>query len=197
MAETTDNFWFKRIKQSSLGVTIAAVAGLLVGMAATTDSIDKLSVWVGLKPNALQLAKESEKAQFSRDLTRLAWQRMFSMRRYVLALKENYSEGERSKEWEKYLSVLEIWNRELMVNILSLDQYYGSSKRDEFEGVIQPAFGQLHYCIESLRYPGAKVECKVSASKDVSAIEGAIDKLNGQLYRFVSGLPNKESKSGA
>ena len=121
MAETTDNFWFKRIKQSSLGVTIAAVAGLLVGMAATTDSIDKLSVWVGLKPNALQLAKESEKAQFSRDLTRLAWQRMFSMRRYVLALKENYSEGERSKEWEKYLSVLEIWNRELMVNILSLD----------------------------------------------------------------------------
>jgi hypothetical protein len=63
--------------------------------------------------------------------------------------------------------------------------------------VIQPAFGQLHYCIESLRYPGAKVECKVSASKDVSAIEGAIDKLNGQLYRFVSGLPNKESKSGA
>jgi hypothetical protein len=99
-------FWLDRIKDSSLGLTLAGVVGILAGIASTTDTVDKLAVWTGLKPNALQLAKADEKAAFSRQLTKAAWHRLFLMRRYVLAVNSNFSEADRAKEWDKYSVVL-------------------------------------------------------------------------------------------
>jgi len=190
--EQPRKFWLDKIKESTLGLTVAGAFGLLVGVASTTEAIDKLAVWTGLKANALQLAKADEKAAYSTQLTRAAWHRLFLMRRYVLAVKSNFSEGDRAKEWDKYSISLEAWNRDLMVNILSLSQYYGEAKRNEFENTIQPAFGKIHYCLEGLRYPSSGPICKVSSTRDIAAIERALDSLNGQLYCFVSGLPDRD-----
>jgi hypothetical protein len=51
--------WFGRLRASPIGLTITAIAALLIGTAAVTDATDKLLVWSGLKPNALQLAEDN------------------------------------------------------------------------------------------------------------------------------------------
>jgi hypothetical protein len=119
---------------------------------------------------------------------------MYLMRRYLLAVKSNYVESEIAKEWDRYLVALEEWNGNLMVNILSLNQYYGDEKRYEFEGKIQPAFGKIHYCIERLRDPKHSVACRLSEKPTVAEIEAAIDGLNVQLYCFVSGLSENRTR---
>lgn len=183
-----------RLRNSRLALAAVAIAGVLGGIASTTEAVDKITIWVGLKPNALQLARDHEKTQFSRDLTRAAWGRLFLMRRYLTGAQNNFSDAQREKEWERYSNALDEWNRDLMVNILLLQQLYGASKRKEFEERIQPAFGDLHRCLESLRHPSADLQCPLSASKDLAAIEKAINRLNAQLYCFVSGLPDKDTQ---
>jgi hypothetical protein len=88
---------------------------------------------------------------------------------------------------------LEEWNSDLMVNILSLEKYYGAEKSAEFEGSIQRGFGQVHYCLEGLRHPEGKINCALSPTRDLKSIEAGIDRLNSALYCFVSGLPDKDS----
>jgi hypothetical protein len=180
-----------RLRSSRLGLVAIVLAGVLGGIASTTEAVDKIAIWVGIRPNALQLARDHEKAQFSRELTKAAWSRLFLMRRYLLGAKNNYGEAQREKEWERYLTALDEWNRDLMVNILSLQQLYGTSKRREFEERIQPAFGHLHDCLEALRHPSSDWQCPLSATRDIAAIEKGMDRLNAQLYCFVSGLPEK------
>jgi hypothetical protein len=137
--------WIRKISQSPFGLTVAVLAGLLAGIASTTEAVDKIAIWIGLKPNALQLAKDDERAKFSRELTKAAWNRLYVMQRYVSATKNNYSQADRDKEWERYVTTLLEWNRDLMVNILSLDQYYGTAKRNEFEHGIQQQFWSIAF----------------------------------------------------
>jgi hypothetical protein len=177
-----------------MGLTIAALVGLLAGIATTTEAVDKILIWVGLKPNALQLAKDDERARFSRELAKAAWNRLFVMQRYVSAVKQNYPQIEQDKEWERYIAALLDWNRDLMFNILSLQQYYGTAKRNEFEYGIQPQFGQLHSCLAILRRPSPKVRCPLSETNDIAVIESGFETLNNDLYCFVSGLPDKNQQ---
>src|SRR5262245_2925878 len=78
--------WFVRLRSSPVGLTVSALVALLIGAAAATDAFDKLLIWSGVKPNALQLAEDNDRGRFSRDLTRSAWRRLFWMRRQVLAM---------------------------------------------------------------------------------------------------------------
>ena len=72
------------------------------------------------------------------------------MQRYLSAVTDNYPQMEQDKEWERYTTALLDWNRDLMFNILSLQQHYGTAKRNEFEYAIQPQFVKLHFCLGSL-----------------------------------------------
>jgi hypothetical protein len=183
--------WLSRIRNSSFGLTLIALAGIAAGVASTTEAVDKIAISVGLKKNSLQLAQDDEKAKFSRELIRLTWQRLYLMRRYVLAIEQNYSSAERDKDWDRYLAVLEAWNRDLMVNILGLNQHYGEAKSADFEHGIQPQFGALHYCLESLHTQGSKLTCKLSSTKDLGAIKRGLDGLNVDLYCFVRAIDAK------
>ena len=185
--------WFARLKRSRIGLTVAAIVVLLSGAAAFTDATDKLLVWTGVRPNALRLAEDDVNGQFSRNLTRAAWRRMFWMRRLVLASQADFPEQEKNETWAAYLKAVEEWNSDLMFNILTLEKYYGAGKRAEFELGIQRGFGQVHYCLEGLRHPEGKITCALSPTRDVKSIEDGIDRLNSALYCFVSGLPDKEN----
>lgn len=183
--------WLRSLKGSTLGLSVTAIAGILIGAAATTDAVDKLLIWGGLKPNALELAQDDARGRFSRDITRAAWRRLFLMRRLLLAFRSDFLEDEKDEIWRSYLKSLEEWNSDLMVNILSLQRYYGTEKRDQFERQIQGQFGRIHNCLESLRHPEGKVACRISPTRDLNSIAAAIDRLNASLYLFVSGLPDK------
>jgi hypothetical protein len=50
------------------------------------------------------------------------------------------------------------WNRNFMVNILSLDQYY-KTKRSEFEHLLQPRFVLIDRCLRAIRRSSANDGC--------------------------------------
>jgi hypothetical protein len=189
--------WFRRLERSPWGLTIAALGGILTGLAASTAAIDNLLTFTGLKhseqQNALMVARDDERARFSRDLTRAVWHRWFAMNRYVSTVEAGYSAPDQDGAWDRYATVFEEWNRDLMVNILSLEQHYqGTPKRDEFENRIQPAFGRLHACLEGLRRPKTTITCKLSPTRDIAVISEELKRLNRDLYCFVTGLPRKD-----
>jgi hypothetical protein len=93
--------------------------------------------------------------------------------------------------WERYATVFEEWNRDLMVNILILQQQYGTTKRDQFENIIQPGFSSVHECLEGVRRPSTTIACPLSATHDIKVINGSLDRLNQDLYCFVTGLPER------
>jgi hypothetical protein len=190
MSETGEAHWLRRLRQSPAGLAVVAIGLILTGLATWTQAIDTLLVFIGAKPNALQISRDDERARFSRDLARAAWHRWFAMRRYVSTVEAGYPASDQDRAWERYAAIFEEWNRDLMVNIVSLEQHYQKRKRDQFEIIIQPAFANIHRCLEGLRRPQTTIVCNLSATRDIAAINEALDRLNQQLYCFVTGLPN-------
>ncbi|WP_424361368.1 hypothetical protein [Methylocystis parvus] len=185
--------WFKRLRTSPLGLSVTAIGLILIGVGSFSDSIDKVLVSVGLRPNALRLAEDDARGQFSRELARSAWRRLFWMRRLVLSEKANFPEAEKSETWAAYLKSLEDWNAELMVYIMTIKKYYGDAKALEFQRDVQSKFGKIHYCLEAVRHRTDVIECSVSKEKSLDKINNSIDDLNASLYCFASGLPSKNS----
>src|SRR5262245_55335088 len=131
----------------------------------------------------------------SREFTRAAWHRLFAMQRYVSMVEAGYPANDQDRAWERYAAIFEEWNRDLMVNILSLEQHYSAyGKRDEFENMIQPAFGRIHACLEGLRRPGTTIACSLSDTRDIKIIKEALDSLNQHLYCFVTGLRREDGR---
>jgi hypothetical protein len=183
--------WFHHLRRSPWVLTIVAVGAILTGLAAWTQAIDTLLLFTGVKPNALQLARDDERARFSRDLTRAAWHRLSAMRRYVSTVEAGYPALDQDRAWERYAAIFEEWNRDLMVNILSLEQHYhGYGKREQFEKVVLPTFATIHQCLEGLRRPTTTIDCELSKTRDIDVINQALERLNQDLYCFVFGLPD-------
>jgi hypothetical protein len=153
------------------------------------------------------VARDDERARFSRDLTRAMWHRWFTMNRYLSTIEAGFPGLDQDRAWDRYATVFEEWNRDLMVNILSLEQYYqGTLKRDQFENRIQPMFRRLHACLQGLRrpetatkccpYPEPKArECEQSSTpptRDLDRIRIEMGRLNQDLYCFATGLPRND-----
>ncbi|ARO32335.1 hypothetical protein NXC14_PA00038 (plasmid) [Rhizobium sp. NXC14] len=183
----------ERVRGSTLILAFGALAGALTVSASTTDSVDKLLVWAGLKKNALQLAEDDKRGEFSRALTRLAWKRLFWTRRVILTEKYSYDQSEKDKTWDAYLTTVDAWNENLMINIVGLNRYY-LGKGEVFEGSIQPKFGTIHYCLERIRHPSSNIECKLSPDSSIGSLETAVDELNFSLYGFVCGLSDEDQR---
>jgi hypothetical protein len=102
---------------------------------------------------------------------------------------------DQDRAWERYAAIFEEWNRDLMVNILSLEQHYHRyGKREQFENVILPAFTTIHKCLEGLRRPTTTIDCEISKTRDINVINKALERLNQDLYYFVFGLPDPKQE---
>jgi hypothetical protein len=102
-----------------------------------------------------------------------------------------YPALDQDRAWERYAAIFEEWNRDLMVNILSLEQHYhGYGKREQFEKVVLPTFTTIHKCLEGLRRPTTTIDCELSKTRDIDVINQALERLNQDLYCFVFGLPD-------
>ena len=110
------------------------------------------------------------------------------MFRYVALVKENNPDSDREAVWTKYQEVLTDWNRDLLVNEISVLQYYGDVKSDDFFR-IQQQFTILHSCLESLRTPKSSFSCRLSPDRDIAAINKGIAHLRHAIYCFANGLP--------
>jgi hypothetical protein len=182
----------RRIRTSSIGIFFAFLVGAIVALASTFDAADRLLVRFKIVPDALQLGHEDARSKFSRDLLRAAWGRWFLMQRYISAVEVELSSEDKSKIWVRYLEARDEWNRDLMVNILSIGQFYGADKRELFEGPIQSAFGSIHLCLASLHYDRPSISCAISTSRNVKEINRAHERLNRLLYCFATGLSDRD-----
>jgi len=194
--EADETGWIGRVRRSHIVVTMAALGGLVVGIASTTEAIDKIAIWTGLKPNALQLAADDARARFSRELSRAAWYRYYLMFRYLALVKGKNPESDRERVWNKYQEALEDWNRDLVLNELSLRQYYGGEKSSELKHRIQPQFSKLHSCLEGLHAPQSTFPCPLSPGRSIPVIEKGLDHLRHDIYCFVMGFPETNAAPG-
>ncbi|WP_375304418.1 hypothetical protein WI560_19205 [Bradyrhizobium sp. A11] len=186
----TEARWLANWGRSRIGLSLTAVAALVASLAAFSESTDKIAIWVGLKPDSLQIAQDGERAKFSRDLARSMWFRLFLSRKVLLAAEGELTSLERNKLFEQYDQMLSDWNRDLMVNIMSLAQYYDKEKARQFERQVQPSFVWLNKCLDDIkRSKTLRDECEFTADPGTRKVAAFIDDLNAKLYCFMTGLP--------
>jgi hypothetical protein len=110
------------LQRSSWGLTIVALGSVIIALAALTKAIDELLIFAGAKnteqQNEQMIARDNERARFSRDLTRAMYQRLAAMKRYFSTVEAGYSRPDQDQAWDHYATGFREWNAGLMVNVL-------------------------------------------------------------------------------
>jgi hypothetical protein len=187
--ESTTQFekWVSRIKNHKVLAAVLIIGIAVITLANFTDAVGKILVFAKLRPDALTLARDSTRDEFSRQLTRSAWKRLFWSRVYLTRMKLGASQQEREEAWRKLLESAEDWNVNAMIDIDGLDYYYGSKKTQQFEVSIQPQFDAITTSIRNIRYAVIQ-KGEEAPEAEIKRIEDLIDSLNVELYVFVRGF---------
>lgn len=176
-----------RVKNHKVLAAILFIGVAVVALATFTDAVNKILVFAKLRNDALTLAQDSARDEFSRQLTRSAWKRLFWSRVYLTRTKLGASLQEREEAWGKLLEAAEDWNVNAMIDIDGLAYYYSSQKSQQFEVSIQPQFDTITTSIRTIRY--AAIQKGESPSEaEIKRINDLIDSLNVELYVFVRGF---------
>jgi hypothetical protein len=199
--EGSEPKWMSTLRRSWPVAILVTLVAVFAGIKDISEGYEKLLVTLHLKPAALDRAQDTARGQFSDNLTRAAWKRLFWTRRYASSIEFKMSEADIAEIWEGYMAAVEEWNDNIMVNILGLRHYYGNMKRIEFEDGIVPFVNSIHECILKMRFPAAYKDetnrlCKFPRydnplPPNTQAILGAVNSLNSQLYCFVTWLDTK------
>ena len=195
--------WLRSLKSSWPFIVITLLVAFFAGLETVAKGLERTLVLLHLKEEtALELAHDTARSQFSDALTRLQWRRFYWTQRYVSALAFELPGHDQAEIWKSYLTTVEEWTTNSMVNILGLESYYGPTKRNDFELGIMRQFAELHDCLLRLKYPEHYRQrldrsCKTTTTRlaayepTIGEIQNAIDALNLQLYCFAAGLSQK------
>jgi hypothetical protein len=179
--------WISRLKNHKIFAAILFIGIAVTAIATFTDAVDKLLVVSGLKADALTLARDSARDEFSRQLTRSAWKRVYWSRVYLTRTELRAPLEEREEAWRKLLESAEDWNVNSMIHIDGLAYYYGTKKSEQFESSIHPKFNTIFTSIRTVRY-GMIQKGEDPPAEEIKRIYGLIDSLNSELYEFVRGF---------
>ena len=179
--------WIIRVKNHKIFAAVLFIGIAVIGIATFTDAVDKILVFSRLKADALTLARDSARDEFSRRLTRSAWRRLYWSRVYLTRTKLGATLQEREEAWRALLEAAEDWNVNSMIDIDGLDYYYGSKKSEQFEFSIQPKFDTITTSIRTLRY-GTIQRGEDPSEAEIERINDLVDSLNVELYVFVRGF---------
>ena len=199
-ARTTVLTFLQKLKESWISVLCFMIVGAIVALGQMATGVKQLLQLTEAEPGALELAHDNAKASFSRDLARSAWARIYWMKRYAQVAELGLPEDELNGIWTGYLQSLADWNENLMVNVISLETFYGADKRRQFEQNVQPAFGDLHACLIRIRFFPAYEQrgdsgCTFRSGEvgqlghdNVALFNRKMNEMNTLLYCFYSGL---------
>jgi hypothetical protein len=175
----------------AVGIVLAATANVVKDIVQARDVI-----WPK-KSDALLLADQTAKSDFSRQLTRIAWRRMFWARQFVARKNLDMPAADQDSAWSKYYEATADWNENLMVFYQALETYYPhSNKRSALEGDLQSRWSEIHRNLIVLRYPtlaqdkekqrilGFDVDHSDSP-RSAPAVAKMIDEFNPVMYFFV------------
>ena len=179
--------WISRLKNHKIFSAVLFIGIAVIALASFTDAVDKILVFAKLKADALTLARDSARDEFSRQLTRSAWKRLYWSRVYLTRTKLGAPLQEREEAWRKLLEAAEDWNVNSMIDIDGLAFYYGAQKSEQFELSIQPKFDTIGTSIRSIRYATIQ-KGEEPSEAEIQRINDLIDSLNVELYVFVRGF---------
>ena len=141
-----------KLKRSWWFAWVVAIALAISQMKDIVGGLDQLLIFVKIKPDALALAQNAEKGEFSRSLTESAWNRLFWARAYTARLERGAVDSEVNAAGKAYISASEIWSTRIMVYIVTTDRFYGSKKSSELEGEVQTVLLKMAAALVELRY---------------------------------------------
>ena len=190
------------VRRSRWAVLLVALVGIATATAPVMDLWDKAEVFFELKPDSLHMARDTAKGSFSRELMQTAWGRLFWMRQFASSVEDDLPTEAQITSWDKYVEALDHWNKDLMVNIMTLREYYDDDKAKDFEFDIQSRFAQANICMRRIRFRAdyekrSDATCVFGNKRGGSAIENihqlnrSLDELNEKLFCFTSGLTTR------
>jgi hypothetical protein len=111
-AEDSEPRWMSTLRRSWPVAILVAVVAVFAGIKDISEGYEKLLVMLHLKPDALDLAQDTARGQFSDNLARTAWKRLFWSRRYVSTIEFKMSDADIAEIWEGYMAAVEEWERQ-------------------------------------------------------------------------------------
>jgi hypothetical protein len=174
-----------KLKRSWWFAWVIAIALALSQMKDVIGGIDQILIFAKIKPDALVLAQDAEKGEFSRSLAETAWNRIFWARAYTARLKMGAADSEVNEAWKAYIAASEVWSTRIMVYIVTTERFYGTKKSLELEGSVQTTLKQMGASLIELRY------AESPSSVLFDGTNYTIDQANSSMYHFVRGFHEK------
>ena len=193
-----ESHWLVRFKKTGPYIVGAAIGGLVMAFGNFTDSIGK--IYDRLKtPEAFVLAENTAKSNFSDQLARRAWLRLFWADNFRARVISRTPMSDINSSWNAYINSDADWNANLMNSIVGLERYYGASRSAQLEGKIQMLFQQLDDELAALRRSDIVKELRVGKEPDATQQADVVtlaqraakttETLRTQLYALVRCFP--------
>lgn len=181
--------WVERLQRDPLFILVGIIG---IALGATFDLLDKAGK-VLFKSDALVLAENSDRSHFSDDLIRGADKRLFLADLFATRVGDDAPPRLIEESWKEYMTSLQNWNADLLINIAGLANYYSPKLSYYFENDIQTkmkasdsavrALGTSPYLKSILKDPAANTSGLEKGN--VGAVYVATDAARNSLYGFI------------
>jgi hypothetical protein len=182
-----------KLKRAALNHPLVAIlviaATAIIAFNQFAAAMSSLAERTGIRPDALDLANENSKGAFSRQLTELAYRRIFWASNFTARLRRQAPQEDVGLAWQRYMDTVEEWSANLVNSQQQLRNYYGDDKEREFTACIHKGFRLIHRRVVDMRYSRAGPD-----RASLQATSAAIDAVNEDVYFFVLRLSAPERR---
>ena len=171
----------RRLQNQRIFSVVILIGISVIGVSEVVKHGSDLLIAVGLKKEkALELARDTAKAEFSRRLVQVAWRRLFWARNFVRKVELSRPPAELDHSWDRYLDTVADWSADMMVNVNGLEQYYsGTEKPAQFEAIQKKLLG-LENLLMNLRL----ATTTAATAEIIARAKSLLDEVNTDLYFF-------------
>jgi hypothetical protein len=133
--------------------------------------------WTYQHDENLRQAERLSAERIAGDVSRMIDTRLYRMRRVLWACRRPAA-AERTQRWTAYELCLDTWNSSLNGTLVSLDRYFGSRVREDFERQVHAGVRWIGERMEELRgFPA-------TPGGEADSLLAELDRLNAAAYEF-------------
>lgn len=158
--------------------------------------------WTSQHEENLRQAERVSAERIAGELSRMMDNRLYRMRRVLWASRRSVPAADVRERWKAYEQCLDTWNSGLNGTLVSIDRYFGTPVREEFEREVHAGLRWIGGRMEGLR--GARVTRPAAADSllaELDRLNAAAYALNGRLLDAVCAgevgqfIPRREAMS--
>jgi hypothetical protein len=197
MNKIEDETRVDRLKRSAFDHPLVAIiiiaTASIIAAGQLADAYNTLLVSTGLKSDALDLASQSTRGEFSRQLTDVAWRRLYWSNSYTGRIKRNAPSSDIDESWRQYSLTMADWNAQLVTMRRFFEEYYSARHGEAFNS-IHTQFTAIHADLVFLRYEDT-VSTPAQRKQRADSIQRQINEVNLDLCLLVTGLEKGHTKA--